>query len=144
MLVVSATLALLSPLGMAEEVDINIAHSQMEEHILSMGMNDAILAQMNKRGRSDAELRMALKSATSSLAECMVKSVIDQAAEQGLPATPVLRLISGVYQGPEDVEDATEIDVIRAFDFTAMERDKQSCFEKYMADVEVQVAPVDQ
>lgn len=129
---------------MAEEVDISIANSQMEEHILSIGMNDAILAQMNRKGRSDGELRMALRSATSSLAECIVKSVIDQSVEQGLPATPVLRLMSGIYQGPDDVEDATEIDVIKAFNFEAMERDKQSCYEKYMADVDVQVTPVDE
>ena len=141
---VSAAFILLSPLGMSEEVDMSIANSQMEEHILSIGLNDAILAQMNRKGRSDGEMRVALKSATSSLAECIVKSVIDQAAEQGLPATPVLRLMSGIYQGPEDVEDATEIDVIKAFNFEAMERDKQSCFERYMADVDVQVAPVEE
>jgi hypothetical protein len=140
----SAALILMSSIGLAEEVDISIANSQMEEHFLSLGMNDAILAQMNRKGRSDAELRMALKSANRSLAECLVRSVLDQAAEQGLPATPVLRLMSGIYQGPEDVEDATEIDVIRAFNFDAMERDKQSCYEQYMADVDTQVAPVDE
>lgn len=141
---VFASLILLSPSGMVEEVDISAARSQMEEHILSMGLNDAILAQISRRGRSDTELSMALRSATSSLAGCIVNAVIDQAAEQGLPATPVLRLMSGIYQGPEDVEDATEIDTIRAFNFEAMGRDKQSCFEKYMTDVDVQVAPVDE
>ena len=141
---VSAALILLSPSGMAEDVDISIANSQMEERILSMGLNDSILAQMNRKGRSDAELRMALKSATRSLAECLVESVIDQAVEQGLPATPVLRLMSGIYQGPEDVEDVTEIDVIKAFNFETMEPDKQSCYEQYMTNVDTQVAPVDE
>lgn len=143
MLGVCAALVLLSPLGRAEEVDVSIANTQMEEHIRSIGMNDEILARMNSKGRSDGELRMALESATRSLAECIVKSVIDQAEKQDLPAMPVLRLMSGIYEGPEDVEDATEIEVVRAFDFDAMERDKQSCFDKYMSDIDVQVAPVD-
>ena len=129
---------------MSEEVDVSVAISQMEEHIDSLGMSDAIVAQMNRKGRSDSELQMALISATSSLAKCIVNAVIDQAEEQGLPATPVLRLMSGIYQGPDDVEDAGEIDVIRTFNFGAMERDKQSCFEQYMADVDTQVAPVDE
>ena len=142
--VVSAALFLLSPFGRSEEVDVRIAISQMEEHIHSLGMNDAIVAQMNRKGRSDGELEMALRSATNSLAKCIVKSVVGQAEEQGLPATPILRLMSGIYQGPEDVEDASEIDVIKTFDFGAMERDKQSCYEQYMADVDTQVAPVDE
>ncbi|MGB5411368.1 MAG: hypothetical protein WBN09_07555 [Woeseiaceae bacterium] len=142
--VVSAALFLLSPLGRSEEVDVSIAISQMEEHIHSLGMTDAIVAQMNRKGRSDGELEMALRSARSSLAKCIVESIIGQAEEQGLPATPVLKLMSGIYQGPEDVEDASEIDVIKTFDFVAMERDKQSCYEQYMADVDTQVAPADE
>ena len=129
---------------MSEEIDLSIAVSQMEEHILSLGMNDAIVAQMNRKGRSDGELEMALGSATNSLAKCIVKSVINQAEEQGLPATPVLRLMSGIYQGPEDVEHVSEIDVLRTFDFGAIERDRQSCYEQYMAEVDTRVAPVDE
>lgn len=129
---------------MSEEVDVGVAISQMEEHILSLGMGDAIIAQMDRNSRTDGELKMALRSATNSLAECMVKSVIDQAEKQGLPATPILRLMSGIYQGPGDVDDASEIDVIKTFDFGAMERDKRSCYEQYEADVDTRAAPVDE
>jgi hypothetical protein len=129
---------------MSEEVDVGVAISQMEEHILSLGMSDAIIAQMDRNGRRDGGLKMALRSATNSLAECMVKSVIDQAEKQGLPATPILRVMSGIYQGPGDVDDASEIDVIKTFDFGAMERDKRSCYEQYEADVDTRAAPVDQ
>lgn len=137
-------LVLLFQAAIAEEVDIGVATSQVEDHIRSLGMDDAIFAQMNRKGRSDDELRMALKSATRSLAECIVKAVVDQAEEQGLPATPILRLMSGIYQGPEDVEDVSEIDVIRAFDFESMESDKRSCDEAYLAEVDSRVSPVDE
>lgn len=135
---------LLYPAAVAGDVDISTANAQMEERIRSLGLQDSILAQMSRKGRSDEELRTALDLATRSLAECMVTAVIDQAEKQSLPATPVLRLMSGIYLGPEDVEDASENDVIRAFDFKAMEPDKQVCYETYMAEVDTRVSPAEE
>lgn len=132
------------PAAVAGEVDINAANAQMEDRIRSLGMQDAILGQMNRKGRSDEELRMALDLATRSLAECMVRAAVDQAQKQGLPATPVLRLLNGMYQGPEDVDDASENDVIRAFDFAAMESEKKACWETYLAEVDTRVSPAEE
>lgn len=138
-----SALVIASSMATAEEVDINAAKSQMEKRLRSFGTDDAILAQMNRKGRTDDELEAALNKARSSLAECIVKAVVAQAQAQDLPATPVLRLMSGVYLGPEDVEDASEIDVIKAFDFEAMDRGKQSCHEAYRAEIDARVKPAD-
>ena len=134
-----SALVIASSAANAEEVDIDAAKSQLEAHLRSLGMDDAILAQMNRKGRTDDEMKAAFNQARSSLAECIVKVVVAQAQEQNLPAMPVLRLMSGVYFGPEDVEDASEIDVIKAFDFEAMGRGKQSCHEAYRAEIDARV-----
>ena len=137
-------LVLPSSVAMAEEVDMDVARAQMEEHIRSFGMSDAILAQMKRKGRTDDELEADLNRANSSLADCIVNAVVTQAQNQELPATPVLRMMSGVYRGPEDVEDVSEIDVIQTFDFDAMEGDKQACYQKYMAEIDAQVASAEE
>ena len=123
---------------------MDVARAQMVGSINSLGMFDAILAQMKRKGRTDDELKADLRQATWSLADCLVEAVVAQAQKQKLPATPVLRMMSRIYNGPEDVEDFSEIDVIQTFDFDAMEGDKQVCNEKYLMEIDAQLTPVEE
>ena len=127
----------------ADEDSLDTAIRQLSDHMMSLGSLTAIQNQMNRKGRSDAELRSALVQAFESLAECTVNAVVAQAKRQNLPATPVLRVMSGIYNGPEDVESADEIKTIQSFDFGAMEPAKKACQAKFMDEVDTRVKAVE-
>jgi len=119
----------------AEEDDPDTQKKQMSEYMMSLGSFAPIRNQMTRDGRSDSELESALVQAFESLASCTVDAVVEQANRQNLPATPVLRMMSGIYTGPDDVESLDEIETIRSFDFDAVEAGKEVCQEKFMDDI---------
>ena len=81
--------------------------------------------------------------AFESLAKCTVNAVVAQANRQNIPAAPVLRMMSGIYNGPEDVESVDEIKTIQSFDFGALDPAKEACQEKFLDEVDARVKAVE-
>ena len=119
----------------ADDGGLDVEKKQLSDHLISLGPLSPIQDQMTRNGRTDAELRSALIQAFESLASCIVDAVVAQANQQNLPATPVLRMMIGIYNGPEDVESVDEIETIRSFDFDAIKGARMTCNEKFMDDI---------
>jgi len=119
----------------ANEDSLDSEKKRMSDYMMSLGPLKGIQDQMTRDGRSDAELRSALVQAFKSLASCTVDAVVAQANRQGLPATLVLGMMSGIYEGPDDAESMNETETIQSFDFDAFNAARRTCNEKFMDDV---------
>ena len=119
----------------ANEDSLDAQKKHMSDYMMSLSSLEGIQDQMTRNGRSDSELRSALIQAFRSLASCTVDAVVEQANRQDLSTTPVLRMMSGTYSGPEDVESTDEVETIQAFDFDAISAARQTCNKTFMDDI---------